>query len=160
MIGTAAMAYALAAFLLLPTGIALQALPSLAAPDASGNGLVLGSAPPAVVVPVPAPPAAAPAAAVFGSAEEERGALGQTAGTAAFVLGQLRPADSTWPESVGFAADRMTLVDNDGTALVIAPAGSQLIYSRSSDGMQFSLTLVGAQFATVVTFESTTGLIS
>jgi hypothetical protein len=164
-IGTAVMAYALIAVLLVPSGVFLPTLPSLAAPGASPYGLVLGGPPPSEAGEPEtgaidlAPPLPASDVGAFASAEDERMYLLQAAATAAFMLSQFRAPDSAWPTVVALGADGVTIVGDD-LALAQVPAGSQLIYARSSDGMQFSLTLVGAQFASTATYDSVTGTAS
>ncbi|WP_448811204.1 hypothetical protein [Agromyces bauzanensis] len=91
--------------------------------------------------------------------EAERLALGQSVGTAVFVLEQTRSPDAVWPSSLAVTTDATALISPDGVSLTPLPPGTQVLYSTSSDGMQFSLTLTGPLGA-VATYDSMTRTIS
>lgn len=92
-------------------------------------------------------------------AESERLALGQSVGTAVYVLEQNAASDGTWPASLAVTTDASTLMTPAGITLSPLPPGTQVLYSTSSDLQDFSLTLVGPLGA-VATYESTIGTIA
>ena len=90
--------------------------------------------------------------------EAERLELGQSLGTATFVLQQTASADGTWPAALAITTDGTTLMSPNGIILAPIPAGAQVLYSTSSDRAEYSLTLIGPSGVTA-TFVSTTGVI-
>lgn len=116
-------------------------------------------------VAIDAGPIGAPVAPSAGSMspespiESERLALGQSVGTAVYLLEQTRSPDAAWPHSLAVTTDATTLISPDGVSLAPLPPGTQVLYSTSSDRMQFSLTLMGPLGA-VATYDSMTRTIS
>lgn len=103
------------------------------------------------------PEEAAPAAELD-APEAERLALAQGAGTAAYVLKQITAPDSVWPAALAVSTDGATLLAPDGSTLAPLAPGTQVLYSTSSDQLEFSLTLMGPHGA-VATYESTSGVV-
>lgn len=157
-IGTiAVMGYALVAISIAPSGTALPVLAQWT--DSTGRLETGAAAQPASVSegePVAATPL--PPATAVDPLEAERLALGQSLGTAAYVLEQTASADGTWPASLLVTTDASQLVSPDGITLTPLPAGTQVLYSTSSDRLQYSLTLIGPSGVTA-TYESTTNVI-
>lgn len=88
--------------------------------------------------------------------EAERLELAQSVGTATFVLRQIASPDGTWPASLAITTDGTTLMSPDGVILAPIPAGAQVLYATSSDGSEYSLTLIGPSGVTASVL-STTG---
>lgn len=158
----ATMAYAVTAIVLAPTSIALPApahwvarglQPPLTS-SATANSANQPSAP-AVDTGAAAEP---DAAAALDPLEAERLELGQSVGTAAFVLEQTASADGTWPASLAITTDGATLLSPGGIVLAPIPAGAQVLYSTSSDRSEYSLTMIGPSGVTA-TVTSTTGVV-
>lgn len=124
-----------------PDAAAIPSTPGSTASDPSGESAA-------------APEPAAPTDPL----EAERLELGQSLGTATFVLRQTAPAGGTWPAALAITTDGTTLMSPDGIILAPIPAGAQVLYSTSSDRTAYSLTLIGPSGVTT-TFDSTTGVI-
>lgn len=129
----------------------------LPAPASWMNGsaqarVVAGSAP-TISTPQAETPAQLPAAA--SASEAERLSLGQSVGTAVYVLEQSAASDGTWPSSLAVTTDASTLITPDGVSLAPLPPGTQVSYSTSPDHQEFSLTLLGPLGATA-TYDSGT----
>ncbi|MGW9167341.1 hypothetical protein [Agromyces sp. NPDC055658] len=92
------------------------------------------------------------------SLEAERLALSQSLGTAAYVLQETASSDGTWPASLLVTTDASAVMSPDGVILASMPAGTQVIYSTSSDRLKYSLTLIGPSGA-IATYVSTSGVI-
>lgn len=153
-IGTiAVMGYALVAISIAPSG---TAMPVLAQWTDGAGSLEPGGTAQLASVPQGEPAAATPAA--IDPLEAERLQLGQSLGTAAYVLEQTASGDGTWPASLLVTTDASQLVSPDGITLTSLPAGTQVLYSTSSDRLQYSLTLIGPNGVTA-TYESTTNAI-
>lgn len=155
----ATMSYALAAIALAPTNATLPA-PShwvAVAHDVGESNAEPISAPadiPSAGIPTPGPtepPSLDPL-------EVERLALGQSVGTASFVLSQTASPDGTWPASLAVTTDGSTLMSTDGIILAPIPPGAQVLYSTSSDRRAYSLTLIGPSGVTA-TIESTISVV-
>jgi hypothetical protein len=160
----AVMAYAFTAIALAPTDIALPAPANWVsaagestrvAPDATDSlgapGTTAGEPSGHAVVAPEASESTDPL-------EAERLELGQSLGTATFVLRQTASADGTWPAALAITTDGTTLMSPNGIILAPIPAGAQVLYSTSSDRAEYSLTLIGPSGVTA-TFVSTTGVI-
>lgn len=120
----------------------------------SGADLAVAAVSPAA----PVTPTASPASPES-PVEAERLALGQSAGTAVYVLEHTKSADASWPSSLAVTTDGTTLITGTGVSLTPLPPGTQVLYSTSSDRLQFSLTLMGPLGA-VATYDSMTRTIS
>lgn len=177
-LGSAAVAWTLVAFLVLPLGVTLPALPTslatwLPASGASffgpaplgalsGGALpVEGGAAEGAVAPdglevLPARPLAPT------TAEDETLELTRAAGTLAYVLGQARPAGSPWPDHLLLTTSPgpVGVSSPDGAPLVTLPAGTQLVYSVSSDRTVFAVDLVGGGFGRTVHYDSAAGVVT
>ncbi|WP_148070919.1 hypothetical protein [Curtobacterium sp. PhB130] len=122
-------------------------------------------APPAAAAPVPAPPAAAaPAPAAAAAAQPatraaEQSAVVQSAGTLAFVMRQ-RYGAGPFPAdlAVGMSAPQRIMLA-DGTGLAAIPDDARVLYSVSSDGTAWSVTIIGARFGAVATYSSAVGTV-
>lgn len=110
-----------------------------------------------IASPVPATPTTPPPAPTS-DLEAERLELGQSLGTASFVLRQTAAEDGTWPASLAITTDGSTLMSPDGIILAPIPAGAQVLYSTSSDRTEFSLTLIGPSGVSA-TYVSTSGVV-
>lgn len=97
-------------------------------------------------------PAAAPT-------EAERLALGQSVGTAVYVLEHTAASDGTWPSSLAVTTDASSLITPAGLTLAPLPPGMQVAYSTSPDQRAFALTLLGP-LGGVATYDSTTRTLS
>lgn len=185
-VGSALMLYALLAFGLVSVGVQLPALslpslpsttnlgPSVAGVDLeSSDRAVAGDSQdlPAVAESdtgtAALPPAADPAAVPESSGgqssgtstlEGERNALTQSAGTLSFVMRQHFPS-GVYPTELVVAEQpsRLTLID--GTGLASLPEGTRVLYSVAADRTAWSVTLVGAQHGSVVTYSSAVGTV-
>lgn len=172
-LGSAAVAWTLVAFLVLPLGVTLPALPtslatwlptsgaSFLGPAPLGALPVEGAAVEDAVAPVgqealPAQPLAAT------TAEDEALELSRAAGTLAYVLGEIRPADSPWPDHLLLTTSPgpVGVSSPDGTALVTLPAGTQLVYSVTSDRSVFAVDLVGSGFGSTAHYDSAAGVVT
>lgn len=156
----AAMGYAYAAMALTATNVALPA-PAIwvsTSNDAPNSGPTVeqltSEVAPAVDAPAAAPVAEQPT--TVDPMEVERLELAQSVGTATFVLRQIASPDGTWPASLAITTDGTTLMSPDGVILAPIPAGAQVLYSTSSDGSEYSLTLIGPSGVTASVL-STTG---
>jgi len=172
-LGSIAVAWTLVAFLVLPLGITLPALPtSLATWLPTTGASFLGPAPLGVL---PAEGGAAESAvAPVGqevlpaqplpptTTEDEALELARAAGTLAYVLGQVRPAGSPWPDHLLLTTSPgpVGVSSPDGTPLVTLPAGTQLVYSVSSDRSVFAVDLVGGGFGRTVHYDSAAGVVT
>ena len=161
----ATMAYAFTAILLAPTSMALPAPPHWVGTVDESAGLPVTAADTAdgqEATPLDgsegAAPAPAPEEAAADPLESERLELGQSLGTATFVLGRTASVDGTWPASLAITTDGTTLMSPDGIILAPIPAGAQVLYSTSSDRTEYSLTLIGPSGVTA-TYVSSTGMI-
>ncbi|MET3636271.1 hypothetical protein ABIC52_001050 [Curtobacterium oceanosedimentum] len=113
------------------------------------------------------PPAAAPAAVPEASSEQpsgaltvdgERNALMQSAGTLSFAMRQYSPS-GVYPSELVVAEQPSRLALTDGTGLASVPEGTRVLYSVAADRSAWSVTLVGAQHGSVVTYSSAVGTI-
>ncbi|WP_123652974.1 hypothetical protein [Curtobacterium sp. ZW137] len=176
-VGTALMVYAVVGVGLSNVGVEL---PALSLPSA-GNGSVLAlpsaaAAPAAVPTPrstpapatpstpaTPAPPAAvapAPAAAAQPATRAaEQSAVVQSAGTLAFVMRQ-RYGAGPFPADLAVGmSDPQRIMLADGTGLAAIPDDARVLYSVSSDGTAWSVTIIGARFGAVATYSSAVGTV-
>jgi hypothetical protein len=172
-LGSAAVAWTLVAFLVLPLGVTLPALPtslatwlpasgaSFLGPAPLGGLPVEGAAVEDAVAPVgqevlPAQPLAAT------TAEDEALELSRAAGTLAYILGEIRPAGSPWPDHLLLTTSPgpVGVSSPDGTALVTLPAGTQLVYSVTSDRSVFAVDLVGSGFGSTAHYDSAAGVVT
>ncbi|MGN8050582.1 hypothetical protein ACTJKO_12920 [Curtobacterium sp. 22159] len=184
--GTALMAYAVIAAMLVGVGVRL---PALSFPTVGGDSYLAASVvPPRATVPSPSrsasTPAAAPAAqgsaggqapaaqgASAGQAavpaapsapptvQAERSALAQSAGSLAFVMNQAF-GSGPFPSTLmvgGSAPER--IMTAGGSSLAAVPDGTRIVYSVSPDGSSWAVTLVGARFGAVATYSSTVGTV-
>lgn len=156
----AAMGYAFPAMALSATNVSLPAPVNWVSTsnDAPNSGPMVEQLA-SEVAPAAEAPAAAPAAeqpTAVDLIEAERLELAQSVGTATFVLRQIGSPDGTWPESLAITTDGTTLMSPDGVILAPIPAGAQVLYSTSSDGREYSLTLIGPSGVTASVL-STTG---
>lgn len=156
----ASMGYAFAAMALAPTNVALPAPANWVSTSTDApSSRPLGEHFANEVAPAAEAPAAAPAAEqpnAVDPIEAERLELAQSVGTATFVLRQIASPDGTWPASLAITTDGTTLMSPDGIILAPIPAGAQVLYSTSSDGSEYSLTLIGPSGVTASVL-STTG---
>lgn len=162
-VGTALMAYAVIGSALAGTGVHLPALSlpldsrstsidAAAVPQRSAPAAPAETAAPAVA-PAPALPPAAT------TADTERSALVQSAGTLAFVMKQSFGAGPYPPSlSVGMTAPERIMLP-DGTGLAAVPDGARVLYSVAPDGSAWSVTIIGAEFGAVATYSSTVGTV-
>lgn len=185
-VGSALMLYALLAFGLISIGVqlpalSLPALTSTTEPGLSVAGVDVDPSDQAVAVDgrdVPAvdgpdsgaaasPAGADPATVPDTSREQssgtttvegERNALTQTAGTLSFVIRQHFPSGG-YPTELVVAEQpsRLTLID--GTGLASLPEGTRVLYSVAADRTAWSVTLVGAEHGSVVTYSSAVGTV-
>lgn len=154
----AAMSYAFIAIALAPTGAALPA-PAHWVSAAVDNEAGAEQASAQETAPNPGTSVPAPtASSSLDPLEAERLALGQSVGTASFVLRQTASPDGTWPASLAVTTDGTTLMSPDGVILAPIPPGAQVLYSTSSDRREYSLTLIGPSGVTA-TLVSTTGIV-
>ncbi|PZE62689.1 hypothetical protein [Curtobacterium sp. MCBD17_021] len=177
-VGTALMAYAMIAFLLGMTGIALPALSLPIADPGRGPAAVAATTAPvdrssedrtteqeaAAAAAVPADPESdavtgVPSAALPTSADEERNGLAQTAGTLAFVMRERFGAGPFPPTLVVSTGDDAAVRLLDGTVLAAVPPGAQLTYSVAPDAAAWAVTLHGSQFQTTASFNSSVGTV-
>ncbi|WP_144714276.1 hypothetical protein [Curtobacterium pusillum] len=164
-VGTALMAYALVAAALTAVDVSLPALSLPIEHRWSASGSVLSSSGVAVApeqapaVPTPRAPTAATAPPVPTTIEAERSAVVQSAGTLAFVMRQSF-GSGPYPSSlaVGMASPERILLP-DGTGLAAVPDGARILYSTSSDGSAWSITIIGARFGAVATYSSAVGTV-
>lgn len=180
-VGSALMLYALLAFGLTTVGVQLPALslptrtsvtdaapptsvngPDASVPSASDTGAAAPPAaeavPEAAAAPVPAPEPTIDAVPVPLTVVGERSALTQSAGTLSFVMRQHFPA-GVYPTELVVAGEPSRLALADGTGLAPLPAGTRVLYSVAADRTAWSVTLVGAQHGTVVTYSSAVGTV-
>jgi hypothetical protein len=172
-LGSVAVAWTLVAFLVLPLGVTLPALPtSLATWLPTSGASFFGPAPLAVLPADGGADEGAVAATgqqvlpaqplVPSTAEDEALELSRAAGTLAYVLGQVSPAGSPWPDHLLLTTSPgpVGVSAPDGTALVTLPAGTQLVYSVSSDRSVFAVDLLGSTFGRAVHYDSAAGVVS
>ncbi|SDR08127.1 hypothetical protein SAMN02800687_3640 [Curtobacterium sp. UNCCL20] len=171
-VGTALMLYALLAFGLTTIGIALpalslpavghqQAAPAVAMPtsDAADGQPTAATTSPGSAVGAPAAPAGGVESGATTRATEQS-SLTQSAGTLAFVMEQ-RFGAGPYPSTLavgGSAPERIMLADGSGLAAV--PDGARVLYSAATDGSAWSVTIIGAQFGSVVTYSSAIGTVT
>lgn len=174
-LGTVLMLYGLLAFALTGIGVTLPAL-SLPAVGADLSESAPESLMPTTTASAPAPtaprtPSAAPSeqssAAVpvpaieepsSGTADQERSALAQSAGTLAFTMRQQYGA-GPYPAQLLRAEDPGGLTTSDGVVLAPLPEATRVVYSVAPDGSAWSITLVGSSYGSVVTYSSTIGTV-
>ncbi|MFJ3027995.1 hypothetical protein ACIPEQ_04055 [Curtobacterium sp. NPDC087080] len=163
-VGSALMLYALLAFGLVSVGVQLPALslPALTSTTTPAPSVVepdTGTAAP--------PPAADPAAVPEASSEQPSGALTvdgehnalmQSAGTLSFAMRQYFPS-GVYPSELVVAEQPSRLALTDGTGLASLPEGTRVLYSVAADRSAWSVTLVGSQHGSVVTYSSAVGTI-
>lgn len=160
----AAMAYAFTAITLATTDIALPApanwvSATFESPPVRPDAAATVSTPESTASGPSGESAAAPGlAGPTDPLEAERLELGQSLGTATFVLRQTATADGIWPVALAITTDGTTLMSPDGIILAPIPAGAQVLYSTYSDRTAYYLTLIGPSGVTA-TFDSTTGVI-
>ena len=175
-LGSAAVAWTLVAFLVLPLGVTLPALPTSLATWLPTSGVSFLGPAPLSALPVEggaAEGAVAPVAPVGQevlpaqplaptTAEDETLELTRAAGTLAYVLGQARPAGSPWPDHLLLTTSPgpVGVSSPDGAPLVTLPAGTQLVYSVSSDRTVFAVDLVGGGFGRTVHYDSAAGVVT
>ncbi|KTR43056.1 hypothetical protein NS263_00635 [Curtobacterium oceanosedimentum] len=185
-VGSALMLYALLAFGLVGVGVQLPALslpslpsttnlgPSVAGVDldssdraGAGDGQDLPAVAESDTGTAALPPAADPAAVPGTSGEQqsgtstlegERNALTQSAGTLSFVMRQHFPS-GVYPTELVVAEQPSRLALTDGTGLASIPEGTRVLYSVATDRTAWSVTLVGAQHGSVVTYSSAVGTV-
>ena len=148
--------YAFVAIVLASSGTRIPAPSHWFSPDAAAAASV-NSIP--TFVSIDPPQTEAAEAPLTSPIESERLALGQSAGTAVYVLEQTAAPDGSWPASLAVTTDAATLMTPDGITLAPLPPGTQVVYSTSSDLHEFSLTLFGPLGA-IASYESTTGTLS
>ncbi|TWX40944.1 hypothetical protein ES689_05975 [Frigoribacterium sp. ACAM 257] len=175
-LGSAAVAWTLVAFLVLPLGVTLPALPTSLATWLPASGASFLGPAPLGALPVEggaAEGAAAPVEPIGQevlpaqplaptTAEDEALELSRAAGTLAFVLGEIRPAGSPWPDHLLLTTSPgpVGVSSPDGTALVTLPAGTQLVYSVTSDRSVYAVDLVGGGFGRTVHYDSAAGVVT
>ncbi|MBP1300773.1 hypothetical protein [Curtobacterium sp. 1310] len=185
-VGSALMLYALLAFGLVSVGVQLPALslPALTSTTnlgpsvsgvagdsadqaAAGDGQDLPAVAESDTGTAAPPPATDPTAVPEASSEQpsgaltvdgERNALMQSAGTLSYVMRQRFPSGA-YPTELVIAEQpsRLTLID--GTGLASLPEGTRVLYSVAADRTAWSVTLVGVQHGSVVTYSSAVGTV-
>lgn len=165
-LGSAAVAWTLIAFLLLPFGVVLPALPTSLSTWLPTSGASLFATAP---LGVDQAPIADPGMAVLPAqplapvtASEEQLELGAAVGTLAHVLAETRPVGSPWPDHllVTTSAGPIGVSSPEGIALVTVPAGTQILYSVSPDRSVFAVDLVGGTFGSEVHYDSSSGAVT
>ena len=144
-ISTLVMVYFMASFYLPSWGVTPSAA-SLAPPF-----MEVTQPPASVIDPVVAPPA-------YATEEGERMALAQELGTLSYVIGQTAPGGLV-PDAVTVDQSDGTVFTSTGQILGRVDLGAQLSYVVSQDRTNYSLEAVGAQFGSVVTFDSLSGTV-
>ena len=148
--------YAFVAIVLASSGIRIPAPSHWVSPEAAAAASVNGIPTFDTIEPPQTQAAEAP---LISPIESERLALGQSLGTAVYVLEQTAAPVGSWPASLAVTTDATTLMTPDGITLAPLPPGTQVVYSTSSDLQEFSLTLFGPLGA-IASYESTTGTLS
>ncbi|OEI70159.1 hypothetical protein Cus16_0782 [Curtobacterium sp. ER1/6] len=165
--GSALMLYALLAYGLTTLGVQLPALslPALssisepAPPDIAADAEEEVSTEPDTAAAAPVPAAEptideVPALTVEG----ERNVLTQSAGTLSYVMRQHFPT-GLYPTELVVMQQPSGLALTDGTGLAPLPEGTEVLYSVAADRTAWSVTLVGAQHGSVVTYSSAVGTV-
>jgi len=167
-LGTAALAYTLAAFLLVPMGIGMPALPTftstvdgatapLSADQVAAVPLsdALSTSTPVLTAPAP------PAEDVPATPDDERRRLAQAVGSMAVLLAPLASAEATSPPHLLVqGVDPLIVATPDGTILGSVPHGTGVRFSADPSTPHVMLELVGGTFGTSARYDTATGIVT
>ncbi|TFD63727.1 hypothetical protein [Cryobacterium sp. Hb1] len=113
----------------------------------------------ASAAPAAAPLATTPLAAAAPTSEETHSDMQMAAGTIAFVLESLRTPGQAWPAALFIDSENMVSTA-EGNMLARIPAGTTATYTRTTSEDNFRLIITDDATGTVVTFDSTTGVVT
>ena len=101
---------------------------------------------------------AVPAAPGYANETDERMALAQQLGTLAYVLQNAAPG-GLFPDNLTVDGSTGAVLTSTGQSLARVNPDSTFSYAVSADRTNYSTRVIGAQFGSVVTFDSMSGVV-